>query len=195
MDHSTGIDHITLCVEDLGAAEYLFTEVLGFETIWSARDVGTDKSSMDTVVVQRGSAKIALMQGHDKTMKSQISRFVEEYGQGVQHFALEVDDIEAACREWEARGVKFSGSLKEGRDGFGPLKQRFTFPLFPGSGLFIELTQRVHGEEKAKTFVRSTVEALYKDIERDQASGTDRTIIDYGSSSTPRGKKPLKRAS
>jgi methylmalonyl-CoA/ethylmalonyl-CoA epimerase len=195
MDHSTGIDHITLCVEDLGAAEHLFTKVLGFETIWSARDVGTNQSSMDTVVVQRGTAKIALMQGRDKTMKSQISRFVEKYGQGVQHFALEVDDIEAACREWEAHGVKFSGSVKEGRDGFGPLKQRFTFPLFPGSGLFIELTQRVHGEEKAKTFVRSTVESLYKDIERDQASGTERTIIDYGSSSTSSGKKPLKRAS
>lgn len=195
MDHSTGIDHITLCVENLDAAEYLFTKVLGFEVIWSARDVGTEKSSMDTVVVQRGSAKVALMQGRNKTTKSQISQFVERYGQGVQHFALEVDDIEAACREWETHGVQFSGSVKEGRDGFGPLKQRFTFPLFPGSGLFIELTQRVHGDEKAKTFVRSTVESLYKDIEQDQASGVERTIIDYGSSPIPGRKKPLKRAS
>ena len=45
------IDHITLCVENLDEAEFLFTKVLGFEVIWSARDVGTDKSSMDTVVV------------------------------------------------------------------------------------------------------------------------------------------------
>jgi len=128
-------------------------------------------------------------------MKSQISEFIEKYGQGVQHFALEVDDIEAACREWEAHGVKFSGPLKEGRDGFGPLKQRFTYPLFPGSGIFIELTQRQHGEEKAETFVGSTVESLYKDIERDQASGIERTIIDYDSSSIPIEKKPLEQAS
>ena len=195
MNQSTGIDHITLCVENLEAAEFLFTKILGFEVIWSARDVGGDKSSMDTVVVQRGNAKIALMRGRDKTMKSQISEFIEKYGQGVQHFALEVDDIEAACREWEAHGVKFSGPLKEGRDGFGPLKQRFTYPLFPGSGMFIELTQRQHGEEKAKTFVRSTVESLYKDIERDQASGIERTIIDYDSSPIPMEKKPLKQAS
>ena len=194
MNHATGIDHITLCVENLEAAEFLFTKILGFEVIWSARDVGGDKSSMDTVVVQRGNAKIALMRGRDKTMKSQISEFIEKYGQGVQHFALEVDDIEAACREWEAHGVKFSGPLKEGRDGFGPLKQRFTYPLFPGSGMFIELTQRQHGEEKAKTFVRSTVESLYKDIERDQASGIERTIIDYDSSPIPMEKKPLKQA-
>jgi methylmalonyl-CoA/ethylmalonyl-CoA epimerase len=195
MNQATGIDHITLCVENLDSAEFLFTKILGFEVIWSARDVGSDKSSMDTVVVQRGNAKIALMRGRDKTMQSQINQFIEKYGQGVQHFALEVDDIEAACREWEAHGVKFSGPLKEGRDGFGPLKQRFTYPLFEGSGLFIELTQRQHGDEKAKTFVRSTVESLYKDIERDQASGVERTIIDYDSTQIPMDKKPLKQAS
>jgi methylmalonyl-CoA/ethylmalonyl-CoA epimerase len=106
-----------------------------------------------------------------------------------------VDDIEAVCREWEAHGVKFSGSVKEGRDGFGPLKQRFTYPLFPGSGLFIELTQREHGEERAKTFVRSTVESLYKDIEREQASGAQPTIIDYGPKESRAISKPIKKAS
>lgn len=195
MNQATGIDHITLCVENLDEAEFLFTKILGFDVIWSARDVGTDKSSMDTVVVQRGHAKIALMQGRDKIMKSQISEFIERYGQGVQHFALEVDDIDAVCSEWEAHGVKFSGPVKEGRDGFGPLKQRFTHSLFPGTGIFIELTQRRHGEEQAKTFVRSTVESLYKDIERNQAAGIERTIIDYDSVPTPMEKKPLKRAS
>ncbi|MDN5942136.1 MAG: VOC family protein [Nitrospira sp.] len=195
MNQATGIDHITLCVENLDAAEFLFTEILGFEVIWSARDVGSDKSSMDTVVVQRGTAKVALMQGRDKVMKSQISEFIEKYGQGVQHFALEVDDIDAVSREWEAQGVKFSGPVKEGRDGFGPLKQRFTYSLFPGSGMFIELTQRQHGDEQAKTFVRSTVESLYKDIERNQAAGIEQTIIDYDSFLIPMEKKPLKRAS
>src|SRR5437764_6503452 len=102
MSHPMGIDHITLCVKNLDAAEYRFTKVLGFDVIWSARDVGSDKSSMDTIVVQRGNAKIALMQGNDKTVKSQINEFVERYGQGVQHVAVEVDDIEAVCREWEA---------------------------------------------------------------------------------------------
>jgi methylmalonyl-CoA/ethylmalonyl-CoA epimerase len=195
MSHETGIDHITLCVENLDAAEFLFTKILGFEVIWSARDVGSDKSSMDTVVVQRGTAKVALMQGRDKVMKSQISEFIEKYGQGVQHFALEVDDIDAVSREWEEHGVKFSGPVKEGRDGFGPLKQRFTYPLFPGSGMFIELTQRQHGDEQAKTFVRSTVESLYKDIERNQAAGMERTIVDYDSVPIPMEKKPLKQAS
>ena len=77
MEGAVGIDHITLCVPDLQAAEYLFTKILGFHTIWSAQDVGTDKSSMDTVVVQRGNVKVALMQGRDKQEKSQITDFVE----------------------------------------------------------------------------------------------------------------------
>ncbi|BFU92895.1 MAG: hypothetical protein NTAFB01_40820 [Nitrospira sp.] len=197
MKQTIGFDHVTLCVDNLEAAEFLFVKILGFEVIWSANDVGSNTSSMDTVVVQRGAAKIALMQGRDKAGRSQINRFIEKYGQGVQHVALEVDNIEDVCREWEAHGVKFSGSVKEGRDGFGPLKQRFTYPLFPNSGLFIELTQRQHGEETAKTFVRSTVESLYKDIEREQASGVEKTIIDYDASSIPgqKEKKPLKKAS
>jgi methylmalonyl-CoA/ethylmalonyl-CoA epimerase len=197
MERTTRFDHVTLCVDNLEAAEFLFAKILGFEVIWSARDVGGSTSSMDTVVVQRGAAKIALMQGRDKTGKSQINEFIEKYGQGVQHVALEVEDIEAVCREWEEHGVKFSGPVKEGKDGFGPLKQRFTYPLFPDSGLFLELTQRQHGEEAARTFVRSTVESLYKDIERDQMSGVEKTIIDYDASSMPghQQKKPMKKAS
>ena len=35
------------------------------------------------------------------------------------------------------------------------------------------------GTKQAKTFVRGTVEALYKDIERDQITGVEQTIIDY----------------
>jgi methylmalonyl-CoA/ethylmalonyl-CoA epimerase len=193
MEDLLGIDHITLCVKDLKAAEYLFTKVLGFDVIWSARDVGTDKSSMDTIVVQRGKTKVALMQGRDKAVKSQITEFIEKYGQTVQHVAIEVDDIEAVCREWEERGVRFTGPLKEGRDGFGPLKQRFTYPLFPGSGIFLELTQRQHGQEQSRTFVRRSVEELYKDIERDQLDGVEQTIINFDT--VPSEDVPMPRAS
>ena len=195
MKEPMGIDHVTLCVKNLDAAEYLFTKILGFEVIWSARDVGSDKSSMDTVVVQRGNAKVALMQGRDKAVKSQISEFIEKFGEGVQHVAVEVDDIEAVCGEWEGHGVRFSGPIKEGRDGFGPLKQRFTYPLFPGSGVFLELTQREHGGEQARTFVRGTVESLYKDIERDQIEGIEQTVIDYDTLSLPTEDVPSKRRS
>lgn len=198
MKQPMGIDHITLCVKNLEAAKFLFTHVLGFDVIWSAQDVGTERSSMDTVVVQRGEAKIALMQGRNKELKSQICEFIDKYGEGVQHIAMEVDDIEAVCREWEAHGVRFSGDLKDGRDGFGPLKQRFTYPLFPGCGVFFELTQRQHGTEQSKTFVRTTVESLYKDIERDQVDSVERTIIDYQTLPLPfdeDSKKPYRMAS
>jgi methylmalonyl-CoA/ethylmalonyl-CoA epimerase len=181
MEDPTAIDHITICVESLDDSLFLFTKVLGFDLLWSAKDVGTEKSSMDTVVVQRGKVKIALMEGHDKAVKSQINEFIERFGQGVQHVALEVDDIEAVSREWETHGVRFCGPVKQGRDGFGPLRQRFTYPLFPTGGLFIELTQRKERGEASTTFVRETVEALYRDIERDQNSEVKHTIIDYES--------------
>jgi methylmalonyl-CoA/ethylmalonyl-CoA epimerase len=191
MEDPTSVDHITICVESLDDALFLFTKVLGFDLLWSAKDVGSEKSSMDTVVVRRGKVKIALMEGHDKAVKSQINEFIERFGQGVQHVALEVDDIEAVSREWESHGVRFCGPVKQGRDGFGPLRQRFTYPLFPTSGLFIELTQRKEGGEKSTTFVRETVESLYRDIERDQNSEVKYTIIDY--ESFPRTNQKQKR--
>ena len=134
---------------------------------------------MDTIVVQRHNVKIALMQGHDKIGKSHRTEFIERFGPGMQHIALEVEDREAVCQEWEAHGVKFSGPMKEGRDGFGPLRQRFTYPLFPGSGVFLELTQRRHGHEESKPFVEGTVKSLYQDTERDQTQGVEQTIIDF----------------
>jgi methylmalonyl-CoA/ethylmalonyl-CoA epimerase len=192
MSGPIGIDHVTLCVQNLAAAEFLFTKILGFDVLWCARDVGTEKSSMDTIVVQRGPIRVAIMQGHDKTIKSQINEFVEHFGSGVQHIALEVDDIDSVCREWETHGVKFTGPTKEGRDGFGPLRQRFTYPLFPGSGVFLELIQRQVGDEKSKSFAKGSVESLYKDIERDQESGVHQTIIDF-EAQMPR--EELKKAS
>ncbi len=193
MSGPIGIDHVTLCVQNLAAAEFLFTKILGFDVLWSARDVGTEKSSMDTIVVQRGPVRVAIMQGRDKAIKSQINEFVEHFGSGVQHIALEVDNIDTVCREWEEHGVKFTGPTKEGRDGFGPLRQRFTYPLFPGSGVFLELIQRQVGDEKSKSFAKGSVESLYKDIERDQESGVHQTIIDFDAQ-MPRSEE-LKKAS
>ena len=98
MNRSMGIDHITLCVKDLHAAEYLFTKILGFEVIWSARDVGSEKSSMDTIVVQRGNAKVALMQGRDKAVKSQITK-----------------NTAKACSTWRSRWMISKRSAGSGR--------------------------------------------------------------------------------
>ena len=61
MENIVGIDHFTLCVKDLHAAEYLFNNILGFHTIESATDLGLERSSMDTIVVQGHHVKIALM--------------------------------------------------------------------------------------------------------------------------------------
>lgn len=89
MENIVGIDHFTLCVKDLHAAEYLFNNILGFHTMCSATDLGSEKSKRDTIVVQRHNVKIALMQGHDNIGKSHRTEFIERFGPGMQHIALE----------------------------------------------------------------------------------------------------------
>ena len=171
------VDHITLCVKNLAATKYLFTHILGFDVIWSAQDVGSEKSSMDTVVVQRGAAKIALMQGRNKGRKSQICEFVETYGEGVQHIALgsTISKRSAANGNIMASGsAETSGWTRRVR----PSPATLHLPVIPRLRI-VSRTDTAAWHRRIKTFVRATVESLYRDIERDQIKGVARTIIDY----------------
>src|SRR2546429_9709346 len=51
MKGSMGIDHITLCVKNLAAAEDLVTKILGVDVVWAAPGGGGGISRIDSVVV------------------------------------------------------------------------------------------------------------------------------------------------
>jgi 4-hydroxyphenylpyruvate dioxygenase len=115
----SAIDHITSNFQTMSPALLWMEHVLGFERYWDVefhtRDVGQVKlrggSGLRSVVMwDKGSGlKFANNEPYRPNFKaSQINLFNEGHrGDGVQHIALEVEDIVRAVRDLRGRGVEF----------------------------------------------------------------------------------------
>src|SRR5260370_11772889 len=90
--YARGFDHIAVAVPDLEASISWFTTVLGF-SLKERRNTEGSKTGMISAVLEAGPLNIVLLQG--TTPESQVSRFVQHYGPGVQHLAIQVDNIDA----------------------------------------------------------------------------------------------------
>ena len=113
------VDHITSNFQTMSPALLWMEHVLGFERYWDVefhtRDVGRvklrDGSGLRSVVMwDKGSAlKFANNEPYRPNFKaSQINLFNEDHrGDGVQHIALNVQDIVSAVRGLRTRGVEF----------------------------------------------------------------------------------------
>jgi methylmalonyl-CoA/ethylmalonyl-CoA epimerase len=148
------IDHIALAVIDLEAAVHLFTVMLGFTLIRRRHTKGA-KTGMYSAELENGSMKFVLCQGTEP--ESQVSRLVSEYGPGVAHIALEVDDVTKTVDELGARGMRFDTSVIEGPG----LTQAFT-ARDANTGLSFELIKR-SGEQG---FVDGNIQALFDQLEQ-----------------------------
>ena len=113
------VDHITSNFQTMSPALLWMEHVLGFERYWDVefhtRDVGRvklrDGSGLRSVVMwDKGSGlKFANNEPYRPNFKaSQINLFNEDHrGDGVQHIALNVQDIVSAVRDLRTRGVEF----------------------------------------------------------------------------------------
>ena len=193
----SGIDHVVGNVE-LGSLErwvsyyervFGFSELIGF----SDRDVSTEYSALMSKVMSDGSGriKLPLNEPASSSRRSQIEEFLVYYGgPGVQHIALETDDIVEAMRTLRRNGVRFlstPASYYEGlaervpalgpsihelaslgiladSDDDGYLLQVFSRPVSDRPTLFFELIER-HG---SRGFGEGNFKALFEAIEREQ---------------------------
>jgi 4-hydroxyphenylpyruvate dioxygenase-like putative hemolysin len=89
------------------------------------------------------------------TPESQVSRFIEHYGPGVQHIAIGVTDLPALAEDLKAAGLEFDTTVIQG----GGLRQIFS-RRDPGSGLMFELIERLGGD-----FSDQSVQQLFNQLE------------------------------
>lgn len=129
-----GLDHIALAVPDLDASVALYRDVLGFAVINELETRG-EHTGMQSAVMRLGGVTIVLVQGTEPD--SQVSRFVERFGPGVQHIAIEVSDLAAASELLRARGLCYETPVIESPHTL----QRFTTRA-PAMGVRIELIER-----------------------------------------------------
>ena len=69
-----------------------------------------------------------------------VAGFIEKRGEGVQHVAFVVDDIEGALKELEAKGIRLIDKVP--RMGAGGKKIAFLHPK-ETSGVLVELCQKI----------------------------------------------------
>ncbi|HEX2022763.1 MAG TPA: methylmalonyl-CoA epimerase [Candidatus Thermoplasmatota archaeon] len=99
--HVKRIDHVGIAVADLAAAKRVYEDLLGLRL---TREEVVEEQGVRTHFYPIAGVKLELLESI--TPDGPIARHLEKKGAGMQHLAVEVDDVEAAIRELKAKGVR-----------------------------------------------------------------------------------------
>ena len=96
-----GVDHVGVAVKNLDEAIALYRDVLGFKL--EAVHVLTERKVRVAFFSTGGEANIELLEpiGSD----SPVAKFIESRGEGIQHLAMRVKNIEAVLAELKRKAV------------------------------------------------------------------------------------------
>lgn len=128
------LDHIGIAVANLDESLKFYTETLGIE-LHGSETVAEQKVKVAFLPV--GDTEIELLESTESD--GPIAKFIEAKGQGIQHLAFRVDNIEAALEELKQKGIRLID--EKPRYGAGGAKIAFLHPKAT-NGVLIELCER-----------------------------------------------------
>lgn len=128
------IDHIGIAVKSIDEALKFYTEVLGLKC--EGMEEVTEQK-VRTAFIPTGDSEIELLESTSDD--GPIAKFIEKRGEGLQHIALRVENIEKALEELKAKGVMLID--EKPRYGAGGAKIAFIHPKST-KGVLLELCQR-----------------------------------------------------
>ncbi len=128
------IDHLGIAVNSIDAGKNFWTDVLGL-SFEGTETVEAQK--VTTAFLPVGESEVELLES--TADDGPIAKFIEKKGEGIQHVAFRVDDIEAALAELKAKGIRLID--EQPRLGAGGAKIAFLHPKAT-SGVLVELCQR-----------------------------------------------------
>ncbi len=126
------IDHIGIAVSDLDEALKLYRDTLGLTV-----DHTEDFEGMKIAFIPIGDTEFELLQPTDPN--GALAKFLEKRGQGVQHIALRVDNVEKALEELKGKGLQVID--QQPRPGAGGASIAFFHPKST-FGVLLEICQR-----------------------------------------------------
>jgi methylmalonyl-CoA/ethylmalonyl-CoA epimerase len=128
------VDHIGIAVSNLEETLKFYTEVLGLEC--QGTEV-VEEQKVKVAFLPVGDTEVELLESTDP--EGPIARFIEKNGEGVQHIAFRVDNIEEAIAHMQEKGMKMID--EKPRYGAGGAKIAFVHPKSTNRVL-VELSQR-----------------------------------------------------
>ena len=130
----TRVDHIGIAVKDLEAAKKFYEEVLGLK---SAGDEVVEEQKVRVCFFPCGDSELELLES--TSPDGPIAKHIERSGEGIQHIALRVDNIENALATLKEKGVRLID--EKPRYGAGAASIAFIHPKATG-GILMELSER-----------------------------------------------------
>ena len=128
------IDHIGIAVNHIDEGKNFWTDILGLphegnETV--------AEQKVTTAFFPVGESEVELLES--TSPDGPVAKYIEKRGQGIQHIAFRVADIEGALAELKAKGVQLIDQTP--RIGAGGAKIAFLHPKAT-QGVLVELCQR-----------------------------------------------------
>jgi len=128
------VDHVGIAVSNLDESLKLYTDVLGLKLHGTET---VEEQKVKVAFLPLGDTEIELLES--TSPDGPIAKFIESKGQGMQHIAFKVDNIEKALDELKEKGIRLID--EKPRYGAGGAKIAFLHPKST-NGVLIELCQR-----------------------------------------------------
>jgi methylmalonyl-CoA/ethylmalonyl-CoA epimerase len=128
------IDHIGVAVKSIDEAKKIYEGFLGLK-VTELETVAEQK--VTTAFLPAGESEIELLES--TSPDGPVARYIDSKGEGMQHIAFAVEDIEGALKELKDKGVRLID--EKPRKGAGGKKIAFIHPKETG-GVLIELCEK-----------------------------------------------------
>ena len=131
------VDHIGIGVNDLAATKEFYKNTLGIQHL--PEDEVVEEQKVKVSFVPCGEVELELLES--TTEDGPIAKYLAKNGgrSGIQHIALNVDNIEEAIAEMKEKGVRMID--EQPRYGAGNSSIAFVHPK--ASGILVELAHRL----------------------------------------------------
>ena len=128
------IDHLGIAVNSIDDGKNFWSDVLGLE-FEGAETV--EEQKVTTAFFPVGESEVELLES--TSPDGPVAKFIEKKGQGFQHIAFRVANIEEALAELKAKDIQLID--QQPRIGAGGAKIAFIHPKATG-GILVELCER-----------------------------------------------------
>ncbi|MCD6294447.1 MAG: methylmalonyl-CoA epimerase [Deltaproteobacteria bacterium] len=128
------IDHIGIAVKSIEQAGKFYTDVLGLD-IEDIETVAEQKVNVAFIPIT--DSEVELLESIEPD--GPVAKYIEKRGEGIQHIAFRVDDINQCLAELKEKGVRLIDQTP--RHGAGGAKIAFIHPK-ETNGVLVEICER-----------------------------------------------------
>ena len=128
------IDHLGIAVNSIDNGKNFWTDVMGLKFEGSET---VEEQSVTTAFFPVGESEVELLES--TAPDGPIARYLEKKGEGIQHVAFRVENIQAALSELKEKGIRLID--EKPRIGAGGARIAFLHPKSI-NGVLVELCER-----------------------------------------------------